>query len=120
MEKRLKQSKLNLAPFLIRNILINTGGTKKRAVIIPSYSNSGIFGKNEGETFLLWFDALKDSIRKRKTIERILTNNWNVENMSYFPYLFYKNGYWSDALHYMLLLTNPATKRHEYPEVSYG
>jgi hypothetical protein len=84
------------------------------------YSNSGIFGKNEGETFLLWFDALKDSTRKRKTIERILTSNWNVENMSYFPYLFYNNGYWSEALHYMLLLTDPATKRHEYPEVSYG
>ncbi|MGN6616918.1 MAG: hypothetical protein ACTHJ5_07040, partial [Ilyomonas sp.] len=84
------------------------------------YSNSGIFGKNEGETFLLWFDALKDSTRKRKTIERILTEDWNVENMSYFPYLFYKNGYWSDALHYMLLLTNPQTERREYPEVSYG
>src|SRR4051812_48129892 len=57
---------------------------EKRGGYNTFYSNSGKFGKNEGETFLLWFDALKDSIRKRKTIERILTNNWNVENMSYF------------------------------------
>ena len=84
------------------------------------YSNSGAFGKNEGETFLLWFDALNDSTRKRKTIEHILTEKWNVENMSYFPYLFYKNGYWDEAVHYMLLLTDPATERREYPEVSYG
>ena len=84
------------------------------------YSNSNEFGKNEGETFLLWFDALTDSARKRKTIERILTDNWNVENMSYFPYVFYKYGYWDKAFEYMLLLTNPETKRREYPEVSYG
>ena len=84
------------------------------------YSNSGAFGKNEGETFLLWFDALKDSTRKRKTIEHILTEKWNVENMSYFPYLFYKNGYWNEAADYMLLLTDPKTERREYPEVSYG
>ena len=84
------------------------------------YSNSGTFGKNEGETFLLWFDALSDSTRKRKTVEHILTDKWNVENMSYFPYLFYKNGYWNEAVHYMLLLTDPRTERREYPEVSYG
>jgi len=40
--------------------------------------------------------------------------------MAYFPFLFYKNGYWNEAVHYMLLLSDPETKRHEYPEVSYG
>jgi hypothetical protein len=84
------------------------------------YSNSNEFGKNEGETFLLWFDALTDSVRKGKTIERMLNDKWNVENMSYFPYIFYRNNYWKEANQYMLLLTDPATERHEYPEVSFG
>jgi hypothetical protein len=84
------------------------------------YSNNGEFGKNEGETFVLWFNALKDSARQRRTIEHLLNNTWNVENMSYFPYVFYQAGYWNDAIRYMLLLTDPATDRREYPEVSYG
>ncbi|HVX50765.1 MAG TPA: trehalase family glycosidase, partial [Chitinophagaceae bacterium] len=84
------------------------------------YSNSGEFGKNEGETFLLWFNALNDNERKQKTFEHLLHHKWNVENMSYFPYIFYRNGYWDDAARYMLLLTNPATERREYPEVSFG
>lgn len=84
------------------------------------YSNNGEFGKNEGETFLFWFNALTDSVRKQKTLEHILGNNWNVENMSYFPYIFYQNGYWNAAIKYMLLLTNPATERRQYPEVSFG
>ncbi|MFT4154547.1 hypothetical protein [Parafilimonas sp.] len=84
------------------------------------YSDKDVFGKNEGETFLLWFDALKDSVRKKKTIEHLLGRQWNVENMSYFPCIFYRNGYWNEAKDYMLLLTNPGTKRREYPEVSYG
>ncbi|MEX6688819.1 hypothetical protein QTN47_15030 [Danxiaibacter flavus] len=84
------------------------------------YSNKGAFGKNEGETFLFWFSALSDSARKRHTIEHLLNNTWNVENMSYFPYIFYQNGYWDEAAKYMLLLTDPKTERREYPEVSYG
>lgn len=84
------------------------------------YSNNGEFGKTEGEIFLLWFDALKDTSRKTRTIQHLLSGNLNVENMSYFPYLFYINGYDKEAIRYMLLLTDPATKRREYPEVSYG
>ncbi|TKK70353.1 hypothetical protein FC093_06295 [Ilyomonas limi] len=84
------------------------------------YSNNNQFGKTEGETFLLWFDALADSTRKQKTLQHLLANNWNVENLSYFPFIMYQNGYWQKAYNYMLHLTNPATKRREYPEVSYG
>lgn len=84
------------------------------------YSNDNRFGKTEGETFLLWFDALADSTRKQKTLQHLLANNWNVENLSYFPLIMYQNGYWEKAYNYMLHLTNPATERREYPEVSYG
>ena len=84
------------------------------------YSNKNIFGKTEGETFLLWFDALKDPARRKKTLEHLLANDWNIENLSYFPYLMYQNGYPAEAYKYILHLTNPATERREYPEVSFG
>jgi len=84
------------------------------------YSNDKKFGKDEGEIFLLWFDALKDSARKRKTIEHINSMNLNVENLSYLPLMMYKNNYAEKAYNYILHLSNPSTERREYPEVSFG
>jgi hypothetical protein len=84
------------------------------------YSNAGKFGKDEGETFLLWFDALKNTTRVKKTIEHIASKTWNVENTSYLPLLFYKNGYWDKARSYILYLSDSSTARREYPEVSFG
>ncbi|NRF41915.1 hypothetical protein [Pedobacter foliorum] len=84
------------------------------------YSTDHKFGMEEGETFLLWFDALKDGDRKEKTIQHLLSKDWNVENLSYFPLIMYQNGQAEKAYNYMLHLTNPETKRREYPEVSYG
>ena len=84
------------------------------------YSNDNKFGKNEGEAFLLWFDALKNSARIKKTIAHIASKNWNMETTSYLPYLFYKNGYWAKARSYILYLSDPSTARREYPEVSFG
>ncbi|WP_316753091.1 trehalase family glycosidase [Pedobacter gandavensis] len=84
------------------------------------YSDSHKFGLDEGETFLLWFDALKEGERKEKTIQHLLNNKWNVENLSYFPLIMYQNGQAEKAYEYMLHLTDPGTKRREYPEVSFG
>ncbi|ETZ23201.1 hypothetical protein [Pedobacter sp. V48] len=84
------------------------------------YSTAHEFGMEEGETFLLWFDALKEGDRKEKTIQHLLSRDWNVENLSYFPLIMYQNGQADRAYDYMLHLTNPETKRREYPEVSYG
>src|SRR5258708_5867777 len=84
------------------------------------YDSESKFGKSEGETFLLWFDALKDSTRKRHTIEHLLSMDLNVENLSYLPLQYYKNGYWDQAHVLILRLANPSTQRREYPEVSYG
>jgi hypothetical protein len=86
-----------------------------------TYLNSNNeFGKTEGETFLLWFNAITNSVRKQKTIQHLLSKNWNVENLSYFPYILYVNGYPDKAYAYMLKLTDPKTDRREYPEVSFG
>ncbi|SDT35034.1 hypothetical protein SAMN05216490_3176 [Mucilaginibacter mallensis] len=84
------------------------------------FTSDNKFGKTEGETFLLWFDAIKDPVRKQKTIQHLLNNNWNIENLSYFPYILYVNGYPDQAYNYMLKLTDPKTDRREYPEVSFG
>ncbi|WP_316819142.1 hypothetical protein [Pedobacter nyackensis] len=84
------------------------------------YSKDHKFGMDEGATFLLWFDALKDGERKEKTIQHLLSRDWNIENLSYFPLIMYQNGQPEKAYNYMLHLTDPSTHRREYPEVSYG
>jgi hypothetical protein len=84
------------------------------------YSNSNQFGMAEGETFLLWFDALKNKARADKTLKHVVTSDRNVENMSYYPFLFYKFGQWDKARDFILHLSAPTTARREYPEVSYG
>ncbi|WP_316632441.1 hypothetical protein [uncultured Flavobacterium sp.] len=84
------------------------------------YTSDGKFSKDGGELFLLWFDALTDSTRTKKTIEHIISQKTNVESLSYLPFLLYKYGYGDKAYEYILHLTDPATKRREYPEVSYG
>ncbi|MBL0739513.1 hypothetical protein JI750_21660 [Flavobacterium sp. GN10] len=84
------------------------------------YTADGKFSKDAGELFLLWFDALTDENRTKNTIDHIISGKSNVENASYLPFLLYKNGYEDKAYEYILHLTDPETKRREYPEVSYG
>lgn len=83
-------------------------------------SVKGNFGKGGGESFLLWFDALKDPVRIRKTVEKLASSKTNIEVESYLPLLFYKFGYWDKAHDCVLHLANPATPRREYPEVSFA
>ena len=84
------------------------------------YSNDGHFGKEEGETFLLWFDALKDNNRINQTLTHLSSKTWNVENTSYLPLIFYNKGSWDKARDYILYLSDETTARREYPEVSFG
>src|SRR6185437_7244490 len=84
------------------------------------YSTDGHFGLGEGETFLLWFDALRDTSRIRRTIDHLASVRWNMENNSYLPYLYYREGYWDTAYRTLLYCADPGTARREYPEVSFG
>lgn len=84
------------------------------------YTSDGKFSKDGGELFLLWFEALTDITRTQKTIEHIISEKGNVESSSYLPFLLYKYGFRDKAYDYILHLTDPTTKRREYPEVSYG
>ncbi len=69
----------------------------------------GQFGKGEGETFLLWFNALTDTTRIRRTIGHLHGQDLNVENLSYLPHQLYQYGYGEQAYGYLLHLANPAT-----------
>lgn len=93
---------------------------KETQVYQNFFTNTNTFGKGEGETFLLWYDVLTDSSRIQSTIRYLINNPTNVENLSYLPYQFCRYGYADDAYKYILHLTNPETKRREYPEVSFG
>ncbi|NML23841.1 hypothetical protein HHL16_23375 [Pseudoflavitalea sp. G-6-1-2] len=84
------------------------------------YNNKGVFGRAEGDVFLLWTDALTDTSRIRGTLDAMRSGNWNVENLSYAPLQYCKYGKRKEAYEIILHLTNPATKRREYPEVSFG
>lgn len=67
--------------------------------------------------FILWFGAA-DWDRVDAAVRDILAREWNVENMSAFPALFYRLGYGDEA--YSFLTRLPDVERCEYPEVSYG
>lgn len=77
------------------------------------------FANGEGLTHVLWFDAVKNPEHIRSTYKKILdTQNWNVENRSHFPALFYRLNYNTEA--YEELIALKTVPRCEYPEVSYG
>lgn len=76
------------------------------------------FYRGEGVPFILWFDATENPERIRACVKDILNRDWNVENMSAFPALFYRLGYNEEAYHFLVNL--PQMNRAEYPEVSYG
>jgi len=84
------------------------------------YSSKDKFVKDGAVPYLLWFDALKDTARLKLHLAQIASIKSNVETTSYLPYLFYKNGEWDQAKQYILYLSDPATPRREYPEVSFG
>jgi hypothetical protein len=69
---------------------------------------------------MLWFYALHDTARARRTIDHLASVKWNMENTSYLPFLFYREGYWDTARQTILYLADPHTARREYPEVSFG
>jgi len=84
------------------------------------YTIDGKFGKGNGEVFLLWFDIVKDKKKVRKSIEHLISEDFNVETQSYYPVFLYNYGFWDKAYDYIINLASPNTKRREYPEVSFG
>lgn len=83
------------------------------------WTEEGKFYRGEGVPFILWFDATDRVERIRASVKDILNKpDWNVENLSAFPVLFYRLGYPEEALRVLKQL--PKEDRAAYPEVSYG
>lgn len=82
------------------------------------WTEEGKFYRGEGVPFILWFNATENLDRMRATVTDIMQREWNVENMSAFPALFYRLGYLEEAYHFLVKL--PQMNRSEYPEVSFG
>lgn len=80
--------------------------------------NSCEFRRGEGVPFMLWFDATAMPERIRSSMDDILAQEWNVENLSHQPTLFYRLGY--DEAAYDKLFALSTNARKAYPEASYG
>lgn len=79
----------------------------------------GRFDDGEGLTHVVWFNAVEAPERIRGTVEKMLAiKEWNIENMSYFPLLWYRYAYSEEG--YRILCDIINAHRCEYPEVSYG
>lgn len=76
------------------------------------------FHRAEGESHILWFGVTEQPERIRATANHLLAKEWNIENQSYLPTLFYRLGY--DEAAYKKLVSLPRMNRAEYPEVSFG
>ena len=80
---------------------------------------NGTFSDGEGLTHVIWFHAVKNPERIRGTVAKMMTRKeWNIENISYFPALWYRYGYKDEA--YDILDDIAQAERSEYPEVSFG
>ena len=77
------------------------------------------FADGEGLTYMLWFNAAQQTERIQGTIKKMMARkNWNIENISHFPLLWYRYNYIREA--YEILANISGMHRSNYPEVSYG
>lgn len=83
-----------------------------------SWTENQTFSYGEGIPFALWFGITDDTAKVDGCVNSILSRDWNIENMSYFPAILFDNGYPEQA--YDLIGKIPSMPRSEYPEVSFG
>ncbi|MDD4637070.1 MAG: hypothetical protein PHI48_05225 [Bacteroidales bacterium] len=101
-----------------RQILEDTWWDETNAYYQTLWTEDKKFHRGEGAPFILWFNVTENPKRIRATVSDILKQEWNVENISSFPALFYRYGYEKEA--YTFLTQLPRMKRADYPEVSFG
>lgn len=82
------------------------------------WTDEGAFKRGEGAPFVLWFDVTDNTEHIRALVKDILSQKWNVENLSAFPMFLYKYGYLDEAYRHLIAL--PKMNRSEYPEVSFS
>lgn len=101
-----------------RDLLENKWWDAKTNSYYNFWTSEKTFHQGEGDSFILWLDATDRPERIRATMSGLLAGEWNAENTSHFPVLFYRLGYDEEA--YKTLVALPGMHRSEYPEVSYG
>jgi hypothetical protein len=72
------------------------------------------------ETYLLLNRVLHDKIRIDSVIDAILNNHVNIEIRSHHPEILYHYGFPEEARSILLEISDPATERRDYPEVSFA
>ncbi|MDM8310018.1 hypothetical protein [Phocaeicola barnesiae] len=101
-----------------RDILEREWWCEDSAYYQTFWTEDRTFHRGEGVPFILWFGATENKDRIQASVKDILSKEWNVENLSAFPALLYRLGYFKEAYNYLTEL--PQMNRSEYPEVSYG
>lgn len=118
LENKEKAEKDRQIALEYRNILEKEWWCEDSAYYQTFWTEDHTFHRGEGVPFILWFGATEDVNRIQASVKDILNKKWNVENMSAFPVLLYRLGYFKEAYTYLTEL--PRMNRSEYPEVSYG
>lgn len=73
------------------------------------------------QVYLLYNDALPSEDKAQKTVRNIIDGaRINIEMGSHYPEVFYRYGAHEEAYRWLLALSDPNTKRREYPEVSFA
>jgi len=81
-------------------------------------------GFGSGDTFALYFDAVKDPSHLRGALDYVSAPTYwktiNIEEESYVPIVLFRYGRTTTAYQVLLDLAARGKPRHEYPEVSYA
>jgi hypothetical protein len=89
----------------------------------------GVFGRDlrgsgSGDTFVLYFGAVKDPVHLRGALDYISDPNYwkqiNIEEESYVPLVLFRYGRTAAAYRVLMDLTAKSKPRREYPEVSFS
>ncbi len=73
------------------------------------------------QVYLVYNDAVPSADKAMKTVRNIIEGaRINIEMGSHYPEVFYRYGAHEEAYRWLLELSDPNTKRREYPEVSFA
>jgi hypothetical protein len=85
------------------------------------HSPDGRFRHGIGQEFLLYYGVTAEGPPTTQAVrEMVERKDINIEMRSYYPEIFFRQGEDAAALRTILHLCDPATKRREYPEVSFA
>ncbi|MCX6559142.1 MAG: hypothetical protein NTZ26_01380 [Candidatus Aminicenantes bacterium] len=85
------------------------------------HSPDGLFRHGIGQEFLVYYGVTAEGGPTRQAVrELVLRQDINIEMRSYYPEILFRHGEDAAALRTILYLCDPATKRREYPEVSFA